>query len=205
MEDHIALQDLSGQPADRLYEDIILGRKDFIKSQKDDYDDYIDPAIPPDEKPNLQVFIDKHERIKNVLQEQQARLNNFANEHQQKLLRLLSEVENAEKVLDLAKSRQIEAQQKYEQLKQQVSSDEEIRLEKQKQNQNIYDYDLRNRKYQLEKLNLRMSEINEELNQIPVFRSPRDGHVTKMTIEYEPSGKYLIKVTIQPFPWELSK
>jgi hypothetical protein len=186
----------------QLYEDTILGRKDFIKSQKDDYDDYIDPSILPDEKPNFQVFIDKHERIKNVLQEQQAKLNNFANEHQQKLLRLLSEVENAEKALDLAKSRQIEAQQKYEQ---QALPDEEMRLEQQKQNQKIYDYDSHNRKYQLEELNSRMSEINKELNQIPVFRSPRDGHVTKMTIEYERSGKYLIKVLIKPFPWELSK
>jgi hypothetical protein len=72
----------------------------------------------------------------------------------------------APKGLNLAEANLRNIKYKHEQLKREALADEEKRLEKQKQRQEKYAYDVRNREHQLKVLNARLLEINKELKKI---------------------------------------
>ncbi|NJL11137.1 MAG: hypothetical protein HC908_15940 [Calothrix sp. SM1_7_51] len=181
-----------------LSDDTIFERKEFIESIKNEYEYIEQQHMLSSEKTHLKTLIDKYEQIQSTLSEKQARLNNFPNEYKQRYQQLHSNLESAEKELYLAESKRSEAQSKYEELKYKASEDEQKGLQQEKINQENYEYDIHNGKFELMKLNSRLSEINNELNHIWVTRSPIDGFISLIEIQYQYKGQFLIKVTIKP-------
>jgi multidrug efflux pump subunit AcrA (membrane-fusion protein) len=178
-----------------LSEDTILEREQSIESMKND--DTNSSALS-NEKANLKTLIEKHERVKSILEKQKALLSSLDNEHNQKSLQAYWKVESAKGGLNVAEANLRNIKYKHEQLKREALADEEERLEQQKQRQDKYAYDVRNREHQLKALNSRLLEINKELNKISVVRSPIDGHVRSVTSHYTHGDQYAVEVTIIP-------
>ncbi|MBW4511345.1 MAG: AAA family ATPase [Scytonematopsis contorta HA4267-MV1] len=179
----------------KLSEDTILEHEKFIESMKND--DTNSSALS-NEKANLKTLIEKHERMKSILEEQKAKLGSLENEHNQKSLQAYLNVESAKEGLNLAEANLRNVKYKHEQLKREALADEEEGLEQQKQRQEKYAYDLRNREHQLKVLNSRLLEINKELKKISVVRSPINGHVRSVTSHYTHGDQYAVEVTIIP-------
>lgn len=131
------------------------------------------------------------------------KLNASAIEQQQQLQQLQLAVQLAQSELEGSKSRLQAAINRRQHIEYAASIDKVERSHKEQQlqqeysrQQQIYEQALREREYQLAQLSLSRASVDEKLNQIPLIRSPKNGHIRRIKPWTGNNGKYTTTITI---------
>ncbi|NET00991.1 MAG: catalase [Sphaerospermopsis sp. SIO1G1] len=133
----------------------------------------------------------------------QAKIEAYAVEQGQELERLRINVKLAESDLELQQSklqtainkRQIQEYQAFVE-KSKRSQAQNISIQNYDKSKLQYEESIRNKDYQLAQLNISLGNVEDKLANLPVIRSPRNGHIKKIKLWKGVDGKYKNTITI---------
>ncbi|KAF3888107.1 MULTISPECIES: hypothetical protein [Nostocales] len=155
------------------------------------------------EKAKLRQIEGEQEQARSALELARGKLNASAIEQQQQLQQLQLAVQLAQSELEGSKSRLQAAINRRQHIEYAASIDKVERSHKEQQlqqeysrQQQIYEQALREREYQLAQLSLSRASVDEKLNQIPLIRSPKNGHIRRIKPWTGNNGKYTTTITI---------
>ncbi|MUG92744.1 hypothetical protein F7734_09900 [Scytonema sp. UIC 10036] len=155
------------------------------------------------EEAKLRQVEGEQEQARSALEQAKGRLNAAAIEQQQQLQQLQLAVQLAQSEHELTKSRLQAAINRRQLVEYAASVDRVERSQKEQQlqqeysrQQQIYEQALREREYQLAQLSLSLASVDEKLSQIPLIRSPKNGHIRRIKPWTGNNGKYTTTITI---------